>query len=238
MEIQWAEGQVWIHTDFYEGPHDLLLTFAQRARIRWEDLSLEELLSAMLSILPGIPFEERIELLLFVSHLLRLKAFALLPAHSLTEEPEAPTSTQSTPVSSSVSIWERIGAEWEKLIQISQHRLPRPPTEPSVPAATVITGLTQMRLFKSYEEVVRRYHRRHAVHRPAPLPFSPEEVENHLLQLFGENPQLTLRRFWERLLPHSIYRAMAFLLLLSWIQEGQVTLCWHTPWEVELSWQR
>lgn len=238
MELQWAEGQVWIHTDFYEGPHDLLLTFAQRARIRWGDLSLEELLSAMLSILSSLPLEERIELLLFVSHLLRLKAFALLPARALTEELEETSSPESRPSTGPISLWERVSTEWEKLLQASQYRLPRPPADPSIPVATVITGLTQMRLFRNYEEVVRRYHRRHAVHRPTPLPFSPEEVENQLQQLLEEKSRLTLRRLWDQLLPHPIYRAMAFLLLLSWIQEGHVALTWHSPWDVELSWQR
>lgn len=237
MELHWAEGQVWIHTDFYEGPHDLLLTFAQRAQIRWEDLSLEELFSAMLSILPSLPLEERIEMLLFISHLLRLKAFALLPARLLTEEGEAPPAAQSTTLSGG-GLWEKVRAEWEKLLHESRYRLPRPETDTPIPAATIITGLSQMRLFRAYEELVRRYHRRHAVHKLAPLPFAPEEVETQLLRLFEERPRFPLKRLWEKLLPHPIYRAMAFLLLLSWIQEGHLSLVWQSPWDVELSWQR
>jgi len=237
VELRWAEGQVWIHADFYEGPHDLLLTFAQRAQIRWEDLSLEELFSAMLSILPSLPLEERIEMLLFISHLMRLKAFALLPARLPAEEEEVSPTTPSATLSGG-SLWEKVKTEWEKLLHENRYRLPRPETEAPVPAATVITGLTQMRLFRAYEELVRRYHRRHAVHKLAPLPFSPEEVESQLMRLFEESPRLSLKRLWEQLLPHPIYRAIAFLLLLSWIQEGHLSLVWQSPWDVELSWQR
>lgn len=238
MELHWAEGQVWIQTDFYEGPHDLLLTFAQRAQIKWDDLSLEELFSAMLSILPSLPLEERIEMLLFISHLLRLKAFALLPAHSIAEEETEAAPAAHPAAAPGSSLWDRVSPEWDKLIRENRYRLARPESEAPVPAAVVISGLTQMRLFRAYEEVVRRYHRRHAVHKPAPLPFSPEEVEHQLLRLFEEKPRFALKRLWEQLLPHPIYRAMAFLLLLSWIQEGHLSLVWQSPWEVELSWQR
>lgn len=241
MEIRWTEGQVWIETDFYEGPHDLLLTFAQRAQIRWEDLSVAELFTALLSILSEVPLEERIELLLFISHLLRLKAFALLPSVSVAASAEEPASGNSGSLNGTgkkVSLWERIGTQWEKLMAEARYRLPHPcsPSQEEVPQP--IVGLSQMRLFRAYEDILRRYHRRHAVHRLAPLPFSAEEVESHLVQLFSETPYLSLSKLWLQLLPHPVYRAMAFLTILTWIQEGTLSLNWHSPWEVELAWQR
>ncbi|MCX8112560.1 MAG: hypothetical protein N3E49_05110 [Bacteroidia bacterium] len=234
MKLHWVDGQVWIQTDFYEGPHDLLLTFAQRAQIRWEDICLEELFSAMLAILPALPLEERIEVLLFVSHLMRLKAFSLLPTPNQSEEtPETPPT-----FSKADSFWEKVSHVWEPLIQESLYRLSRSAEKPPETAEPVILGLTPMRLFRTYEEMVRRYHRRQAVHRPTPLPFTPEEVETHLVRIFEHKPTQLLSHLWSQLLPHPIYKALAFLMILVWIQEGTLSLTLKSPWDVELSWQR
>ncbi|MCS6894665.1 MAG: hypothetical protein NZZ60_00765 [Bacteroidia bacterium] len=239
MEFEWVEGQVWIKSDFYEGPHDILLLFAQRAQIRWEDLSLEELLSAAVNLLPSLPLEERIGLLLFLSHLLRIKAFSLLPNRQLLEESAEPSSTSSQGLALGPRLWESISESWANLIRQSHYRLPRPSEVPaSVEAEPVITGLSLMRLYRAYEETVRRYHRRHVVHRLTPPPFSPEEVEEHLMRLFEDKPRVLLSHLWTELLPHPIYRAMAFLLILFWIQEGHLAVNAESPWAVELSWQR
>ncbi|MCS7152968.1 MAG: hypothetical protein NZ989_03375 [Bacteroidia bacterium] len=238
MEVKWAEGQVWIQTDFYEGPHDILLAFAQRAQIKWEDLSLEELFSAMVSILPSIPLEERVELILFLSHLLRLKALSLLPLAPSAEESGEESHSQGQAAGSTGPFkWELLEAIWNAKLRENQYRLSRPPSSEGIEAIPMISGLTQMRLFRAYEEVVRRYHRRHAVHRPLPLPFTPEEVEAQLLRVFEEKPQLSLSQLWAQLLPHPLYKAMAFLLILLWIQEGHLSLEWHSPWDVQLSWR-
>lgn len=239
VELEWVEGQVWIRSSFYEGPHDILLLFAQRAQVRWQDLSLEEFLSAAMNLLPSLPLEDRIGLLLFLSHLLRIKAFALLPAHQLMGDLTEDVVSAPEIKEPKTRFWEALHETWGNLMRQNHYRLARPTEkDPTIDTEPVITGLSLMRLYRAYEELVKRYHKRYLVHRVTPPPFSPEEVEEQLIRLFEERPWVSLARLWEELLPHPIYKAMAFLLILFWIQEGHLAVKVESPWAVELSWQR
>lgn len=239
MRLSWVEGQAWIESPFYEGPHDLLLFFAQKSRISWMDLSLREILDASAKLLPALSMEERMELLVFLSHLLRLKAVALLPYGERLPQAEEGSETYQAPNGSQGFSAFREGpllAEWERRIARAQYFLARP-ASPEEQGEKVIIGLTQMRLVRAYEEVLLRLRKRHSVHRVAPLPFVPEEVEQELQNRFLERVQWVLQELWETLRPHPLYRAMAFLFLLAWIQEGRVGVEISTPWQVVLSWR-
>lgn len=203
------------------------------------DLSLRETLEAAAQLLPALSMEERMELLVFLSHLLRLKAFALLPqGERPAQEEEGADSYRAVNGSQFFSAFGEgsLLAEWERRIARAQYFLARP-ASPGEQGEKVIIGLTQLRLVRAYEEVLLRLRKRQAVHRPLPLPFVPEEVERELQVRFLEQSQWVLQELWETLRPHPLYRAMAFLFLLTWIQEGRLTIEILTPWQVVLSWR-
>jgi len=203
------------------------------------DLSLRETLEAAAQLLPALSMEERMEILVFLSHLLRLKAFALLPQGERPAQEVEGSDLYRTVNGSQVFSAFREGsllAEWERRIARAQYVLARPASL-GESGEKVITGLTQLRLVRAYEEVLLRFRKRQAVHRPAPLPFVPEEVEEELQSRFRERLRWGLQELWETLRPHALYRAMAFLFLLSWIQEGRIAIEGSTPWQVVLSWR-
>ncbi len=234
MEVAWQEGQAWIRAPFYEGPHDLLLVFAQRARLSWQDLSLSELLNGLVTLFPHLSLEEQAELLVFASQLLRLKAFALLPAPpppAAAEPSPPPPSFSSFPLAAILEVWEPRLAE-------QAFRWPRPNSPQAVEREKVITGLSAFRLVRAYQEVLERLRRRQSRARLTAPPFTLEEVEASLVSFFQESPTWPLNLLWQRLYPHPFYRAMAFLLLLDWIQEGRLLLHAEDPWSARLSWPR
>jgi chromatin segregation and condensation protein Rec8/ScpA/Scc1 (kleisin family) len=211
-----------------------LLVFAQKERLRWADLSLREVLSGVARLLPLLPLAERMELLVFVSQLLRLKAFALLPVERKDEPTEILSSSTGERVLKGIAECLPL---WERQIAEQSFRLRRPASETEVEGEVVITGLTQIRLVKAYEEVILRWRRRQAVHRLEPFPFSAEEVEEQLVGLFRQASSWSLTQLWGELVPHPMYKAMAFLFLLLWIQEGKVALSVESPWCATLSWR-
>jgi len=234
VEVVWQEGQAWIRAPFYEGPHELLLVFAQRARLSWRDLSLSKLFNGLVTLFPHLSLEEQAELLVFVSHLIRLKALALLPA------PPQPTQAEPSPEQPSWASFPlaAILEAWEPLLSEQAFRWPRPASPQAVEGEKVITGLSAFRLVRAYQEVLQRLRRRQTRTRLTAPPFTLEEVEASLVSFFQESPTWPLDQLWQRLYPHPFYRAVAFLLLLDWIQEGRLLLQAEDPWSARLSWVR
>lgn len=233
MQVAWKEGQAWIESPFYEGPHELLRVFAERARLSWQDLSLSELFTALVALLPDLALEERMELLVFASHLLRLKALALLPVPLQVDEADPETEGS---LARAFPLPELLQA-WEPLLAQQAYRWPRPVAVEALEGEKFIAGLTAFRLVRAYQEVLQRRRRRQERARLAAPPFTLEEVEADLASYFQQNRSWRLSELWQCLQPHPFYRAVAFLVLLGWIQEGHLLLQIENPWSAQLSWR-
>lgn len=233
MEVAWKEGQAWIRSSFYEGPHELLLVFAERARLSWQDLSLSELFAALVTLLPDLALEERMELLVFASHLIRLKALALLPVPLQAGQVESQTEGSVPP---SFPFAELLRS-WEPLIERQAYRWPRPTPTEALEKERFITGIPVFRLVRAYQEVLERMRRRQARAALAAPPFTLEEVEANLLGYFQQCPTWWLSELWQRLYPHPFYRAVALMVILGWIQEGRLLLQVEDLWSARLSWR-
>lgn len=233
VELRWWEGQAWIQSAVYAGPQDLFLVLAQRETLDWSQLSTQEALAAAQQLLPSLPLEERMELLVFLAHLLRLKAFALLPLPPVEEEPVHPSPNGNHATAAS---YKAIAQLWEERITQQSSRLPRGSFE-QIEVESPVVGLTQMRLFQAYKSMLERLQKRLAVHSPEPLPFSPEVVAQELKTFFARSARWSLSTLWERLRPEALYRAVAFLWLLVWIQEQRLAIQQQSVCEVWLIWQ-
>lgn len=232
VELRWWEGQAWIESALYAGPQDLFLVLAQRETLDWSQLSTQEAFAAAQQLLPSLPLEERMELLVFLAHLLRLKAFALLPLPLVEEESLHPSPNGKHAAAS----YKAMAQLWEGRIQQQSYRLPRGSFE-KIGVEPALVGLTQMRLFQAYKSMLERLQKRLAVHSPEPLPFSPEAVAQELETFFARSARWSLSALWDRLRPEALYRAVAFLWLLVWIQEQRLAIQQQSVCEVWLMWQ-
>lgn len=218
----------------YAGPQDIFLVLAQREPLDWAQLSAQEALAAALQLLPALPLEERMELLVFLAHLLRLKALALLPLPPAVEEESLTPSSNGN--GAALFPYKVLAEHWEARIEQQSHRLPRGSFE-AISAEPPLVGLSQVRLLQAYKSVLERLQKRQTAHAPLPLPFSPEAVAQDLAELFTQAPDWRLSDLWKQLRPEPLYRAMAFLWLLVWVQEQRVAIQQQSICEVWLSWQ-
>ncbi|MCS6789705.1 MAG: hypothetical protein NZ580_01795 [Bacteroidia bacterium] len=231
MQLAWREGQLWIESSFYEGPHELLLLFARRAELHWEDLSLLTLLEASKPLLNHLPLEDQMEVLLFMAQLLQLKARGILPMPPETEPAEA---LASPPISPPQEKYEPFLQFWEERTSVSKYRLARP--NPSLPEAEALAPISALRLLRTYAQVIERFHKLQRTYSPPALPFSPQEVEAYLRNLFMQQSRWKLRTLWIQLPQAPLYRAMVFLQILFWLQERRIVLEEATLWDAVLFW--
>lgn len=231
MQLIWREGQLWIQTSFYEGPHELLLLFARRAELRWEDLSLLSLLEASKPLLSHLPLEDQMEILLFMAQLLQLKVRGILP---LPPEREPTEEEPLAPEPSSREKYESFLRFWEEKTSVSVYRLPRP--HPPLPEGEALAPISALQLLRIYAQVIERFHKHQQTYTPPALPFSPQEVEAHLRSLFEKERRWRLCTLWNELPPIPLYRAIAFLQLLFWLQEGHLVLEEASLWDAVLFW--
>lgn len=234
MEIRWWEGQAWIESAVYAGPQDVLLVLAQREPLDWSQLSVQEVLAAAMQLLPALPLEARMELLVFVAHLVRFKAFSLLPTPTLPEEEPSPLSANGS--SATPQSYKVLAEQWGAQIERESYRLPRGRFEDVSPEPPVV-GLSQVRLLQAYKSLLERLRKRQSVHTPEPLPFSPEAVAQDIEGLFAEAAQWKLSDLWQQLRRDPLYRAMAFLWLLVWVHQQRLALQQQSVCEVWLTWQ-
>jgi chromatin segregation and condensation protein Rec8/ScpA/Scc1 (kleisin family) len=232
MEVSWREGIVWIVSETYEGPADLMNFFIERGKLPPHEVAAHPLLEALLPLLERLPLEERMEVLLFLAHLLWLKAKALLPTFPSQEAPSAeatPPSAPENPLSPTLL------QTWEAIIQQNQYRLSRPPTNDITPLP-LLKPITQMDLLRTYLALQAAYEnrqRRYQVQLPA---LSLENVAQDLQTYFSQTPQTTLSALFSSLPPNALYWAMAFFVILSWIQEERLHYKPITLWEGHLTW--
>jgi hypothetical protein len=88
---------------------------------------------------------------------------------------------------------------------------------------------TYLALQAAYENRQRRYQ----VQLPA---LSLETVAQDLQTYFSQTPQTTLSALFSSLPPNALYWAMAFFVILSWIQEERLHYKPITLWEGHLTW--
>jgi len=232
MEVFWREGVVWITTETYEGPADLMNFFIERGKIPPAEIAARPLLDALLPLLDRLPLEERMEILLFLAHLLWLKARALLPALPAAESP-SPEAPASPPTNGWLSI--DLIRVWEDLIRQAQLRLARPPAQDIMPLP-FLKPVTQMDLLKAYlaiQAAREKRQRRYEVQFP---PLSLEVVARELESYFAAHPRTTLSALFSTFPPNALHWAFGLFLILSWIQEGRLHYQPLSLWEGHLLW--
>ncbi len=231
MEAFWREGVVWIHSETYEGPADLMNFFIERGKLAPANVAVQPLLEALLPLLDRLPLEERMEVLLFLAHLLWLKAKALLPVLPTDEAPssEAPASSSNGWLSPELL------QAWEEAIQQAQLRLARPPAQDITPLP-FLKPITQMDLLKAYlavQSTQEKRQRRYEVQLP---PLSLETIARDLEAYFTDHPQTTLSALVSTFPPNALYWAIGVFLILSWIQEERLHYKPISIWEGHLVW--
>jgi len=223
---------VWISTETYEGPADLMNFFIERGKLPPTEIAARPLLDAIWPFLEELPLEERMEVLLVVAHLLWLKARALLPVL-----PQAESPSPEAPPSPSTDGW--ISADfikvWEDLIRQAQYRLARPPAQDITPLP-FLKPVTQMDLLKAYLAVQAACEKRQRRYEVQLSPLSLEIVARDLESYFASHPRTTLSALFATFPPQALYWAFGLFLILNWIQEGRLRYEPVTLWEGHLLW--
>ncbi|MCS7162662.1 MAG: hypothetical protein NZ958_04970 [Bacteroidia bacterium] len=232
MEAYWEEGRLWLKMPAYEGTHELLLLFAQRAEIKWADIDILELIERVSAILEEIDLEARVEVLFFLTQLVRWRAFALLPL-PLLESPSTkppPSSPPPSPLPQQLYLW------WLERMTAQAYRLARPTSATPLRPLAEIVGLSAFRLLRAYMEVAEAYLQRHRRHLLSQWPFREEEVVQALEALFHQQPRWLFSALRARLSANRFYQMLAFLRLLHWVYEAKVHINLHSLWEAEFFW--
>ncbi len=232
MEAFWREGVVWITTETYEGPADLMNFFIERGKLPPAEIAAQPLLEALVPLLDRLPLEERMEVLLFLAHLLWLKARALLPALPAAENPSAEA---PTPPPAHTWLSTDLMKVWEDLIQQAQFRLARPPAQDITPLP-FLKPVTQMDLLKAYLAVQAAYEKRQRRYEVQLPPLSLEVVARDLESYFASHPRTTLSALFATFPPKALHWAIGLFLILSWIQEGRLRYEPLNLWEGHLTW--
>ncbi len=234
MEAFWREGVVWITTETYEGPADLMNFFIERGKLPPAEIAARPLLDALMPLLDRLPLEERMEVLLFLAHLLWLKARSLLPVLPDAEIP-SPEAPASVPTEGWLSA--DLMRVWEDLIRQAQFRLGRPPAQDITPLP-FLKPVTQMDLLKAYLAVQAACEKRQRRYEVQPPPLSLEVIARDLESYFASHPRTTLSALFATFPPSALHWAFGLFLILSWIQEGRLRYEPMTLWEGHLTWTR
>ena len=230
MEVCWRDGVVWIVSDAYEGPADLMNFFLARGKLPPANVAVQPLLDALLPLLGQLPLEERMEVLLFLAHLLFLKARALLPALP-DEAPPAPESP--SPPTSLLS--PLLLQAWENAIRQAQGRLARPAAEDITPLP-FLKPVSQMDILRAYLAVLAAQEKRQRRYAVQPPPLSIETVAQDLERYFAHTPQTTLSALFASFPRNALYWAVGLFLILSWIQEERLRYEPTNLWNGQLTW--
>ena len=232
MEVCWRDGVIWIVSDTYEGPADLMNFFLERGKLPPAEIAAQPLLEALLPLMNQLPLEERMEVLLFLAHLLWLKARALLP----TLPTEAPPEAQNSPPSPATNILTpSLLQAWEKAIQQAQARLARPAAEDITPLP-FLKPISQMDLLRAYIAALAAQEKRQRRYAVQPPPLSIETVSEDLAHYFTQTPRTTLSALLSTFPRTALYWAVGLFVILSWIQEERLRYEPTSLWDGQLIW--
>ncbi len=229
MEVHWQDGELWLSSDLYEGPSELLLFFAERGKVPLTQLTLSDMIQTALRLLEALPLEDRLSVLLFFAHLSRLKAHFLLP----TAEPEPDTLVSPTQAAAGLSnlplVWlaERIATYSYRVARLSEENLP---------TKSELLPISPWKLLQAYQAVLARQEQAQTTYQVAPPPIRLELVEHDLQGRFAREPYQTLKALWQSLPAISLYRVAALLILLNWIAEGKLQYKASSLWDGVLEW--
>ncbi len=229
MEVCWRDGVVWIVSDTYEGPADLMNFFLERGKLPPADVAAQPLLDALLPLLDQLPLEERMEVLLFLAHLLFLKARALLPA--LPSEALSETESASPPTG---SLSPMLLHAWENAIRQAQGRLARPAED--ITPLPFLKPVSQMDLLRAYITVLAAQEKRQRRYEVQPPPLSIDTVSQDLEHYFAHTPCTSLSALFGSFPRTALYWAVGLFIILSWIQEERLRYEPTSLWDGQLIW--
>lgn len=230
MEVRWRDGVVWIVSDTYEGPADLMNFFLERGKLPPADVAAQPLLDALLPLLDQLPLEERMEVLLFLAHLLFLKARALLPALPAETPPESESASPPTSFLSPMLL-----QAWENAIRQAQGRLARPAAEDITPLP-FLKPVSQMDLLRAYIAVLAAREKRQHRYEVQPPPLSIDTVSQDLRRYFAHTPRTSLSTLLNYFPRTALYWAIGLFVVLSWIQEERLRYEPVSLWDGQLIW--
>ncbi len=232
MEAFWREGVIWITSDTYEGPADLMNFFLERGKLPADHVTVQPLLDALIPLLEQLPLEEQMEVLLFLAHLLWLKTQALLP---ILPAEDSSSQAESLPATTPSWLSPAFLRVWEEAIQQAQYRLARPLPE-SIPSIPFLKPISQMDLLKAYLAIQAAYERRQRRYQVQLPPLSLEIVAQDLEAYFADTPQTTLSALFASFPRTALYWVMGFFVILSWVQEERLHYEPLNLWEGRLTW--